>query len=648
VTIRRPAGDDGSVLVLTLFFLITVGFIVTGLLNFSLTSLATTTSLLDQRRQVYAAEGGLYAAIQSVRGTANLGAENTACPTLTTAAAINGYATRVACAGQPGSGTTATNRPRYALLALPATGSLTEGVSDSPTNGAGGGNSKIYVGADVASNGVVERVANSSSGAFVIDGTAVARGACLGNNIQDLAGADVCTTTATAFTDPGLADPAGYGLAGGFPSSTDPAATCLTNAAKFVPGWYTAAPAAPAGCAAKPWWFSPGLYYFDFTGAGSHVWTLSGHTVVGGTPDTANYDPATGSAAPVMPGACRTEQDVPPYAGVQWVFGADTTLSVGSTGGIELCATPAATAQEIAVYGYGAAGATSTGLTTVTSNPATATGPASTFAPAVATQLIDATTALHTWTTASTRAATLTASSFADAPGTASIEKVVLRIKHSEASTTAVSTLAATLTLTGATVALTPVKGTALHEDAFDITSDVQQSGTALSAISVAYTATAAASQASSATLDGIALDVTYAPAGGFRRQAGCVVTPVTATSQCDTLATTTGSTLYLQGTVYAPLGRVDIVTDSGDTVALNRGVVARDIVAEIHPGNGSSHAFGLGRPDRLVLFTVSVQVNGVWVPRLESLVAVNDNDFAGGVHVTGRSLRIVSWRDLR
>lgn len=633
MTPRRRTDDDGSVLVLTLFFLITVGFIVTGLLNFSLTSLSTSTALLDQRRQVYAAEGGLYSAVQAIRGAANLGAENTACATVSTPSTINGYATRTACVPQPGSGVTALNRPRYALLALPASGSLTEGVADSPTNGAGGGNSTVYIGASVASNGIVERVANSSSGAFVIDGTAVARSACLGSNIENVAGASNCTTTTTDFADPGIANPTGYALAGGFPASTNPAATCLTNAAKFVPGWYTSAPAAPGACAAKPYWFSPGLYYFDFTGAGSHVWTID-NRVVGGTPDTANYDPATGSAL-TMPGSCKTETDVPPYPGVQFVVGADTTLAIGGSGEVELCPTPSATNQQIAVYGYGAMGQASAGVTTSTRNPATTTS--ATFLLPNNAQAIDGTVATRTWVTGST--STLTASAFAALPGGASIEKVLLRIKHSE--TAAVSTLATTVTgVPAGTLALT--KSTVLHEDSFDVTAALQQSGTALSAISVTFSATATG--AAVATLDGIALDVTYAPTGGFREQTGCAVTPVTATSQCDTLSTTGGSTLYLQGTVYAPLGRVDIVTADGDPVQLNRGVVARDIVAEIHPGNGSSHAFGLGRPDRLVLLTVSVQVGAIWVPRLESLVSLDDNV----VGTPGSSIRIVSWRALR
>lgn len=633
MTPRRRPDDDGSVLVLTLFFLITVGFIVTGLLNFSLTSLSTSTALLDQRKQVYAAEGGLYSAVQTIRGTANLGAENAACATVNTPSAINGFATRVTCVPQPGSGVTALNRPKYALLALPASGSLTEGVSDSPTNGAGGGNSKVYIGASVASNGIVERVANSASGAFVIDGTAVARSACLGSNIESVAGVSNCTTTGTDFADPGLANPTGYALAGGFPAATDPAATCLTNAAKFVPGWYTSAPAAPAACAAKPYWFSPGLYYFDFTGAGSHLWTVN-NRVVGGTPDPARYDPTTGSAL-AMPGSCKTETDVPPYPGVQFVFGADTTLAIGASGEVELCPTPSATNQQIAVYGYGAMGQASTGVTTSTRNPVSTTS--ATFLLPNNAQAIDGSVATRTWVTGST--STLTASGFAALPGGASIEKVLLRVKHSE--TAAVSTLATTVTGVPAGT-LTLTKSPALHEDALDVTAALQQSGTALSAISVAFSATSTGG--ATATLDGIALDVTYAPSGGFREQTGCALTPVTAVSQCDTLSTTPGSTLYLQGTVYAPLGRVDVVTADGDPVQLNRGLIARDIVAEIHPGNGASHAFGLGRPDRLVLLTASVQVGATWVPRVESLVALNDNV----VGTPGSSVRVVSWRALR
>ena len=101
---------------------------------------------------------------------------------------------------------------------------------------------------------------------------------------------------------------------------------------------------------------------------------------------------------------------------------------------------------------------------------------------------------------------------------------------------------------------------------------------------------------------------------------------------------------MFVQGTVYTPLTRVDITTGTADTVQFNRGIIARDIVAEIKPGNGSSHSFGLGEADRLVLLTVDVQINGTWTPRLQSLVSIKDSDFS----TPGLKVTYLSWNDLR
>lgn len=640
--VARANDDEGAVLVIALVFLIAMGLLISGLLDYSLTSFSTSNALQDQRGQVYAAEGALYSAVQSVRGTANLGAENQSCPDIPTAVSINGYPTRVHCSPQAGSGSTATNRPQFALLALPASGSTVEGVSDAPTNGSGGGTSDVYVGSKIASNGFIDEAGNGASGKFYINGSAVARGACMGQVVSTPA----CTTTSTNFTDPG------YTLPSGGAPGTPAAAQCLTNAVEFFPGTYSSAPTAPGGCN-KPWWFSPGNYYFDFTSAGSHAWDLTGRTVVGGTANPKNFSPTSGSAAPTMPGSCKTEVDLPPNQGVEWVFGGDTTLTTG-TGSLELCANPATSTQQIAIFGVGGSGAPGASSITATSNPTVAVGPL--FSNTGNALAIDGATANDTITKKTSSVLTTSSFSAISLPAGAAVQSATLTIAHMEDASTNFASLSALVTSGTYSQSMTSSCATnqlclsngSIRTDTLDVTSAFTAHPTTFAtALSVAFTGNASNGHDGIESFDGAQLSVTYVPVGGYRAQSGCVTIALPAVGGCDFLSNASGGQMYIQGTVYAPLARVDVVTATADTVQLNRGVVARDIIAEIHPGNGSSHAFSLGDADRLVLMTVDVQVNGTWVPRLRSLVAIIDGASSGSF-TPGVSVNYLSWEDLR
>jgi hypothetical protein len=656
---RQRQDDEGAILVVALAFLLLFALFIPALLGSTQTGISVSQSLNTQRRDIYAAEAGLRTNVEALRNSRTTAVYNQPCgPTVV--GTFNGVQVRVRCDPQPSSGDSGLTRPPFALLALPHVDSTTEGVTDTPTVGGGGGTSDVYVGGDVSSNGFIKRAANSASGHFYISGTAEGH-SCVGGNIDDPAtGNNVCTVVSTVFADPGLTN-TGYAKSGGFPAATDPAAICMTNAAKFLPGYYTHMPSAPGACASKTWWFSPGLYYFDFT-SGTHVLDLSSQTVVTGTPNPTNYDPASGSAAPVMPGSCKVDGDLPPYTGTEWIFGADTVLNVGAAAKIELCPTVSDTSQEISLRGYGAAGDAPSGVTTVTDNPTS-----NTQSPSTAYKVAAVDTgpnayaiggALATGVVNSSSSSDITMSGFPDVPTNAVVTKAVLRIKHQETSsgTGNPPTIGATVVYKTGTAGTDVPLGCATGQlcasstqrlDTVDVTAGYQSTnGASVSQMTVDFGVNSPRNTVTTEALDGIELDITYAPSGVFRLQTGCTVLPVGAAGQCDTLSNDPGAQLYVQGTIYAPLGRIDIATASGDPVQLNRGVIARDIIGAIHPGNGSANPFGIGRPDRLALLTAEVSTNGVdWTPTIESLVRFDDNV---ATSTTRGRVTYLSWHVIR
>jgi hypothetical protein len=130
----------------------------------------------------------------------------------------------------------------------------------------------------------------------------------------------------------------------------------------------------------------------------------------------------------------------------------------------------------------------------------------------------------------------------------------------------------------------------------------------------VTTTAPAGAGGPYSSSVDGIqlALDV-YLP-GGYRPLVGCTQQTLGTLSNpqqpCPLVSTVPGATLYVQGTVYAPTGGLDVNGQPNDPVRFNRGIVARTVV--FRPGNGGSTA-GVtagGAFNRWVVLDASVNAN--------------------------------------
>ncbi len=650
---RNAADDEGAILILALAFLLLFALFIPVLLGSTRTNLSVSATLSAQRNEVYAAEAGLRARVETLRASTTSAVYGQSCGPITQGT-FDGEQVRVQCTPQPSSGTTALTRPPYALLALPSVGSTTEGIVDQPTTGVGGGGSDIYVGGDIASNGFIQHVGNGSGSDFYVAGTAKGHSCVQPTHILTTAAgnAPICTVVATTFTDPGTGNSA-YDATGGFPAVTDPAPLCLSNAVEFLPGNYTAMPT-PGLCGnTKTWWFSPGLYYFDFL-TGAHVLNLNGRTVVGGSTNPLNYNPtAAAVTAPTMPGSCKVDGDTPTNTGVEWLFGSDTVLSVG-TANVELCPTVSSTNQEIAIRGYGAGGATGSAATTTTEKPTTnSQTPGNAYTNGTNAYAIDGANAAST--RASKNSNDITVTTFANVPAYAAITKVLLRIKHQETYSGGTPTLSASVTYTGGGSTTVPVGcaanqlclSTTSREDTLDLTSDyITSVGSTIPTVAVKFTFDNPSNGITTTeALDGIVLDVSYVTTGGFRRQSGCAVLSV-ANGGCDTvLSDSATAVLYVQGTVYTPLGRVDI-TANNDKISFNRGVIARDIVGAIHPGNGSANLFGIGRPQRSALLTAEVSTDGVtWTPRLESLVRLDDNigSATGRGHAT-----YLSWRVIR
>jgi len=160
---------------------------------------------------------------------------------------------------------------------------------------------------------------------------------------------------------------------------------------------------------------------------------------------------------------------------------------------------------------------------------------------------------------------------------------------------------------------------TGAAEYVVDVTTQFMHDPTLLSGLNATLTATAP-NGAYDSVVNGIELDLEYSPApapGGYRAFTGCTqVTdgPVSSPVQlCPLLSASPGAAVYMQGTVYAPTGGVDIAvqpTDPNDPVRFNRGLIARTVVFRSLPGGGGGPKVVTagGAFDRFVTLNASVK----------------------------------------
>lgn len=580
--VRARGDDDGAILIIVLVIIAIAGLGVSATLTFTDTSLKATKALNTVQAGDQASDGAAQLAIDKMRtdlfsatGLPYDNDINESCftdgPTHVFSVPTTSGTTPVAVYCQPAYNTgvagaavpiTAANKPPAALMAL-GTDATNDGihVTQSPTT--------VRTHGPVVSNSVIE-VTNPNSLLYA-DAPVKASLGCTGKG--SILPAPTCT--GAAVSDPGYAPETST-----VPTYQPVPTTCDANGRLvFTPGYYdnvAAMNAAVGRCSMM--WFQPGIYYFDFHDGGvSHQWTISSGTVVGGA--------LTGAGS--VPGMCQSPLQSLTSNGVQFIFGGDSRLQLGSGSTFEICGIRHTSAPPIAIYGLSSGTASSTTAT------ATVTAAASTdFTPTTGDTLATALAAdkdgkYATWPPTGSTVAVGTAASItatvtpaAAVPAGSILTSAVLRVTYVNAAPSQAPT--ATLTLpSGTTTSVTLAKQNAKTESV-DVTSAltaaVHDRGVPSATVLYKTVATGTAE-----SVDGIYLDLTYtAPA--FRGETSaavpgnCLASGYKTGGGCAVFSTTSsyGGSMYVQGTVYTPIATADLTLKRQARVGLAVGVVTR------------------------------------------------------------------------
>jgi hypothetical protein len=587
--------ERGTSLVLALAFMTLFGVGAAMLAQFGAASFQTVKAVRDQRASVYAAQGAVDTAIDYVRGNSGLGTNGGPC--LTAAAplsmpAVAGHTIDATCTGQTpagGGGSSSGNFPSQALLTL-ATGSevgVNVGSFFTGTTHFGG---PVFSNSGIAANQLFGQGA-LDAGTFPV----TARGPCTGTITGTPVACNVGAGGHPEGNDPNYPSPLSTIPA----RQTVPACPAAANKiVTFNPGFYDDEAAltnlTDGHCANAVLWFKPGAYYFDFDLASTgNVWQITDPSIniVGGTPKGWSTTSATRPPIPA-PGACKTDTDPTPNDGVQFVWGGDSQW-LFVAGNTELCASPDANGRELVLYGQ------KTGTTAPTSATLKATGGTASPAwptpltPSTAVNAIDgAVTTANLSGKNATGLVTSTGYNASAIPGGSLFGSVQLKVAHSESTPASVSTLTATVNGTGASCAVPVTARTVTGTDTYNvpcITSLAQLSG-----LNVAYKGqligTGSATPTSALNLDGIEVVVNYTPPA-LRAQFGCILVPggflAQSSGACSMVALTSlfGGSFYLNGTVYAPLARLDLELTFSTKVQVTRGMIARAVGLWDPPG---------------------------------------------------------------
>jgi hypothetical protein len=620
----RPS-ERGTSLVIVLLMIVVFGTIIAAVAAQAEGGVRSTAGVVDQRVDQYASAGAIEGAINALRSDRTRGRVGVPCPSFSTASP-NGTVT-VACTPFAGSGVPqqGPNFPAYALL-------TTAGLGGGYPAGAGisvsGGNNVFRVGGSVYSDSTINTPKGMDAGSASIG----AFGACTGT---------ITATPAQCNTGVLVADPGGgFGVEPAAPNpwasavtglpAAAPAPTCngASSVATMQPGSYFDLGAMTAGFGAcQVVWMRPGSYYFDWgiANPGATRWAID-RTVIGGT--ALGWNPTAGSApAPSVPGACD-----PSAAGVELVFGADSRVSIDGNARVELCATPQANAQQIAIYGR------KTDVPGALQSPApfrpTAAG-AST--PAALTSPIANVTAIDGLTDAAVvtgkRAvgtAVLTGYGLSTIPAGSTLTSVQVKVAHAEsgATTNAVSVVAGSKTLCNAVAVPTHV---ALQTDT--VTCPANQSWLTPADARVTLTATRPNSNGSTnVTLDGVEIVVTYTPPG-LRRQV-----PGTTLVSMPPGGGNSGK-IFVQGSVYAPYATMNLDLKNNNEAGFNRGTVINAFTGSNVPPAQVFAAFSLpgqnAFSDRKVALVASIGGRR----QIRAVVEFDD----AGVDA-GATVKTVSW----
>lgn len=596
---RQLADDEsGSALILALLVVLVVGAMLAATLQYQGTGFLLAPQMRNERNQANYVQGAVEGAINQIRGSSDFGRlDGPACPPFQPPVpsgvdGVSGHTFRVDCTPEtaPG-GSLSDDAPPYAIRTF----GIAPGEGISVT-----GTKLLYIDGPIYSDGVVG-VANN--GAMRVNGSVNAAGDCSGPITSTDKQGLHCNPPAGAATAmsylPAIANQTALNAlkdAGALDSGADPVPTCSAQRIVFTPGYYGLAPDAlvkkvlpTCTWKDKVWEFTPGLYYFDYTGP----WVIKGYQVVGGTVDPSQ------TSSDALGHACNTSAP-----GVQFVFGGSgniqTQSSSGSTvSGIELCGPPAGhtypgNPQRLVMYGLDSA---NTPVTTEQIPTPPPPGPwetvSATTGPTPApnyywsnpdnAQTIDGTNFASTDPARFTenKTATLTYTMPTDSvPKGARITSVQVRVAHTLVNAKAKVSLSSPRLGSTPSFTFNQLSCLAASPCTADATSAFTSAATQdaawrlLDSLQVTYAVTADNDPghvvgAHSAAVDGVDIQVQYT-LPTYRQQ--------TCTSGCTFFDSTTNPNVFMHGTVYMPLAgwAVDVHND-GESI-FDRGIAVRTI----------------------------------------------------------------------
>jgi len=626
---RRPSGDEGSVLIMALAFLSLFGLALAAVLTFAETGFRTAASVHTTAEQQYSADAAVEGAINKIRkdvGTGKEGPAATCFELAAPAAQVNARPVTVQCQGRPGSGATTAppgggSLPVNSVLALPT--HAAEGVVVST------GASPLVSG-DVLSGHTRAVPAGSS---LTVQGSLTCR-TVSGTGVVTASTTSCPAATPPTATDPGYAPP----IVNAPAPAVVPACTAGATVT-LVPGTYRSAAALNAltggACAGKTFHLRPGVYYFEFTDAGTHEWLVNDATaqVVGGT-----------LTAAVFPDRCDLAQ-----AGVELVFGSDSRLAV-TAGLLELCP-PLSAGQRVAVRGVAVSTTQTTVTPTLTAAAVSDAGGQRTFSSPGAAAVADGVEA-SVALTCNKCTGSLSLGGFVTTavPDNAVITSASMQVTHSRSvqrgdvvgRVVAGDGAFADHLLPPCVRPCAPGSGTVTVDLLPLLNTPARVNG-----LSVLYTATDGPGQgAMTVYVDGVTIALSYT-IPRITATSGCAVVapyvPGSATS-CAVLRATGGPTarLAVKGTVYAPLAAVDLSVTGQLNAVTQRGIVARTVQLGLTSGAGYGGPTVAmpGSLDRDVLLTALV----AGVPVLRADVKIAD----GAGYTPGATVTVTRWSVLR
>ena len=624
--------DNGQALVLALLFLLFTSLVVSAILTVADTSFRTTIAVRDQGKDVYAADGVVEAAIAYLKAHPTQGLEGAGGCVIPSSPTLNGITAAVTCTAAVGSGASTgggniNNQPGQAILTLASppeegifTGSLSTFTVDGP----------------VISNSTVN-VSNPNAN-MIVTGSVTAH-SCPGPGAITVIGTKTCNDT-TVRTDPGIGD-SKYNPAVSAPPAAGTVPSCSASPAIpviFTPGTYSNVTTLNnlfTSCANRTFNFTPGTYYFNFTGA-TPVWTVGQATdkIVAGT-----LDGATGGCNSALPGT-------------QFIFGGASRWNI-TAGSVEMCAPPNSNSQQIAIYGLrsGVARVTSTVTgTAATSNSSPAfSNPQNALA-------ADGTNASVTFVKDkdNKQTARLQVTGFGvSIPSGSTIKSADLLVTHRESGTSGnwdslsyTVTPTASASVTGAGSLNT---GASLVTDTFDLLAAGVNTPAKFASLSARFDVTLNKNKDGSADLDAMVIRVSYTPSGFTADEDvenGCITkTPYPGSGAC-ALVTTGGSNtnFLIRGTVYAPLAALDIALPNQSTQIFTRGVILRSLRLQL-PASSSQTAATISLPPlgTTGLRTVIISASIAGKTKIRAVVQFDDSN----VSDPGKA-KVISWSYIR